>query len=82
MTYEKRYTIRSIKGKKDIRDLTLYEATKTLARLGKENLVNDATRITVKNGSFVGFYCLWENQVKAAFQANSEEKYLINQWKQ
>tara|TARA_Y100000592_G_C5319328_1_gene244064 strand:+ start:119 stop:379 length:261 start_codon:yes stop_codon:yes gene_type:complete len=83
MTYEKRYTVRSIANQADIESLTLYEAAKVIADLGKKGLVSDSTRITRVSGShneFVGFFCGWDKRVKAAFQATTQEKKCLNDW--
>lgn len=83
MTYEKRYSVKSIPNKADQESLTLYEAAKIIADLAKNGSIDDCTRITRKSGSyseFVGFFCGWEKRVKAAFQSTEQEKYLLNEW--
>ena len=80
MTYHRQYSVRTVKGQPDQHGMTLYEAEKALAAAAKSGRLQDATRVTrlcAGRERFVAFYCLWRNEVRAAFGANNRERTVI-----
>tara|TARA_R100001440_G_scaffold17153_2_gene29143 strand:+ start:621 stop:890 length:270 start_codon:yes stop_codon:yes gene_type:complete len=80
MTYENKYSLRVVKGRKDIHGLTLYEAEKALAQATEEGRLLDATGIYRRqNGKmvFVAFFSEWRGCIYPAFGANDQERRCI-----
>jgi len=59
--------------------LTLYEASKALAKAAKAGTVRDATHIS-RDGRCVGYWSEWHGQVRGMFGATDEERELLNEW--
>jgi hypothetical protein len=80
MTYLKRYSLRAVKGQKDLHGLTLYEAEKALQQAQGEGRLLDASgvyRSDMGHMRFVAFYCEWRGCVYPAFEANEMERRCI-----
>ncbi len=80
MTYENKYSLRVVKGHKDIHGLTLYEAEKALAQASEDGRLLDATGIYRKDMGkliFVAFFSEWHGCIFPAFGANNQERRCI-----
>ena len=82
-TNKKTYSIIGLKNQEKHVDLTLYEATRLLVDIAKNDLsvIIDTTCIVNNNtGSFVGFFCKYHKKICAGFGSYETEKYLIKTW--
>ena len=77
MTYQKKYSVRAVKGQKDLHGLTLYEAEKALAKAQKEGRLLDASGIYRRDMgklALIGFYSEWRGCIYPAYGANDQER--------
>jgi hypothetical protein len=80
MTYQTKYSLRAIKGQKDMHGLTLYQAEKALQQAQKEGRILDASGVYRRDMGemcFVAFYSEWRGCVYPAFGANDQERRCI-----